>query len=297
MTLPQVLIIGGMKCGSTTLYQDLSRSDQICCSLDKEPENLVSDQVLSDDGRAGYESIYSKAKPGQICVDASTAYSKLPVYERVPQRAMSVLGADTKIVYIVRNPIKRIESHFHHNVAGGHWASGTVKDGLEQYSELIDFSRYAMQIKPWIDQFGPENIRVLVFEHYMDNRRMSCAQLWDWLGVDGEVAAVDEDARFNSSSKKPVMAGPFARAAQTSLYRKVLRPFLSQDRRLRLREALLPKSKEQSHKMNPDDAQRVRDELADDVFELRSICQRFGVDGVDPAAVWGFAEQANEVSG
>ena len=77
--LPGFLIIGAMKAGTTTLYHDLLTNPQVFFPLDKEPGNLASHDVLGEDGRGRYASIFKTARPDQICGEASTTYTKLPM--------------------------------------------------------------------------------------------------------------------------------------------------------------------------------------------------------------------------
>lgn len=296
MTLPGVLIIGGMKCGSTTLYHDLCRSDQVFSALDKETDRLIDDKVLAPSGRAEYEELYSLAKPGQMCLDSSTAYSKIPAYPGVAQRARAVLGSDAKIIYIVRDPIRRIESHFHHCITSGVWSDESIDKSVDERPDLIDFSRYSTQIEPWVSAFGNNNVRIVIFEHYMENRQASCLGLWQWLGIDGEASMINEGVIFNSSTKKPIMVGPFAKIARTGPYRKLVRPLLNQDRRNRLRQLLLPKTKSKSSQLDPQIAESVRGLLAEEVSALSVLCGDIGLGHVDPAPIWGFAHNTSEVS-
>ena len=84
--LPDFLIIGGMKCGSTTLFRDLDTSPAVSFPAHKEPHNLLDDAVLSGEGKAKYAGLYKHARPDQRLGDASTGYTKLPTNLR-PQRS------------------------------------------------------------------------------------------------------------------------------------------------------------------------------------------------------------------
>ena len=98
MTLPHFLIIGGMKCGSTTLYRDLLTHPRVFFPIDKEPCNLCDDRVLTDAGRAEYEALFKRARPDQLCAEASTDYTKLPDRPGVAARALRVLGPELKLI-------------------------------------------------------------------------------------------------------------------------------------------------------------------------------------------------------
>jgi len=119
MTLPHFLIIGAMKSGTTTLYRDMLTHRRVFFSADKEPMNLVNDDVLTAEGRHAYESLFAGAGRDSVCGEASTAYTKLPVYPGVPRRALQLLGPELRLIYIMRHPIERLISHHHHQCVVG----------------------------------------------------------------------------------------------------------------------------------------------------------------------------------
>jgi hypothetical protein len=92
MRLPDFLIIGAMRAGTTSLFFDLLANPAVFFPQDKEPHCLATDDVLSASGRAAYGDLYRAAGPGQACGDASTGYSKLPDVMGVPERALRVIG-------------------------------------------------------------------------------------------------------------------------------------------------------------------------------------------------------------
>jgi len=243
MTLPSFLIIGGMKCGSTTLYRDLANSPSIFFPLDKEPENLTSDHVFTPSGKLAYEQLFSKAEPGQLCAEASTAYTKLPTHESVPDRALQLLGPELKVIYIIRDPIDRMESHMHHAVSGGEWEPMSFEQSVQAHPELLAYSQYGMQIQPWIRALGSENIRILRFEDYTDNRRLRCVELWDWLGAESRPELIQESSVFNDSKNKPILKGPFRWVPHNPIYRQYIRPVLSNHLKDRVRGLVLPKAR------------------------------------------------------
>ena len=55
--LPDFLIIGAMKSGTTSLYADLKTHPSIFLPEDKEPSCLASDEVLTDAGQAPYGGV------------------------------------------------------------------------------------------------------------------------------------------------------------------------------------------------------------------------------------------------
>jgi hypothetical protein len=118
---PDFLIIGAMKCGTTTLAAQLAEQAGIFITSPKEP-NFFSDDDIFANGLAWYEALFEGAAHGDIKGEASTHYTKLPTYPRTVERVRSVLKAP-RLVYIIRNPLERAVSHFIHE-----WSVGNFSD-------------------------------------------------------------------------------------------------------------------------------------------------------------------------
>lgn len=239
LRFPDFLIIGAMKAGTTTLYRDLILNRAIYFPVDKEPDQLGSDLVLSAMGRRRYASLYRRAKPEQLCGDGSTTYAKLPDVLGVPARTERILGRDVRIIYVVRNPVDRAISHYRHLVAH-HGLTVGCEEAIEKMPAILAYSRYAYQLRPWLDRFGSGRICVLKFEDYVRERRATVRVVCRFLGVPPEVDAIDESRGFNATSGVPVLRGGWRRVRNARPYRTFIRRHLSLDTRERLRRLFLP---------------------------------------------------------
>ena len=158
---PDFLIVGAMKCGTSTLAVQLGLQDGIFVTTPKEP-NFFSDDDVYAKGLGWYESLFRDARPGDIKGEASTHYTKLPLHPRTIERMSGVLVAP-KIIYIIRNPIQRLVSHYIHE-----WSLEKMKADiateLEAHPEMIDYGCYGMQIEPFVQTFGAENVLLTSLE-------------------------------------------------------------------------------------------------------------------------------------
>lgn len=289
MRLPDFLIIGAMKAGTTSLYRDLIANPAVFFSDDKEPGNLNHDDVLEPGGLAAYARHFERARPGQICGEASTTYSQRPQYSNIPQRALKVLGAGTRIIYVVREPVARIISQHMHA-----WTIGLrreqIDEAVRRRPRFIDFSRYAWQITPWIETFGREQVMIVRFESYVENRRETVTEISRFLGVEPRADLVKVDVAYNRSADKPVPKGLFAPLRHNVLYRRVLRPVLGPAAREKLRNALLPRAKDLPDPPSPETVRFILDELREDAERLRVIMGR-------DEPVWDFDEVLERYGG
>jgi hypothetical protein len=272
MPLPNFLIIGAMKAGTTSLYRDLLTNPAVFMPLDKEPESLTRDDLLTEPGRQAYEALFAPAKPAHAARgEASTAYTKLPDFAGVPARARQLLGSDLKCIYLVREPVSRIVSHHHHNVSAGLFTITDVNQAVREYPELLNWTRYAMQARPWIDAFGRDNVRIVLFERYTRDRRECVAELSAWLGVEPRPDLVDVEAVYNRSEGKPVITEGWKRVRLSGAYRRLIRPLLPTTVRDRLRQALFPKAPQRPAAPTPATVDWVYDQLSDEIREVSAF--------------------------
>ena len=165
------LIIGAMKAGSTSLYEELRLHPEVFVPENKEPNSLCNDRVLSGSGRREYARLFQRAGEGQVKGEASTAYTKAPDVEGVPGRAREVWGAELKIIYVTRDPVARAISHYEHDRQLG-LINTDFTEAVKSYSRYTDYSAYDYQIAPWEKVFGKDAILRVCFEEYVNQRQV-----------------------------------------------------------------------------------------------------------------------------
>ena len=110
--LPDFMLIGAMKSGTTTLHAYLSRHPGLFLCTPKEPGFFSRDERYAR-GLDWYRELFTDAQPEQLCGEASTCYSRWPHFENAaPRIAADVPGA--KLLYITRDPVERAYSHYRH---------------------------------------------------------------------------------------------------------------------------------------------------------------------------------------
>lgn len=278
MRLPDFLIIGAMKAGTTTLYRDLASNPHIFFPADKEPGNLCNDRTLTSEGKAEYAALFRKASPAQLCGEASTDYAKLPDVPCVPQRALAITGPNTRIIYMIRDPVSRIISqHRHERIAGT--CELPLREALQAESRFIDYSRYAMQIKPWIAAFGERQVFVQVMEQYIADRHACHERICAFLGIPPRPELL-QDKVFNAADGKPVLRGPIKYLAESMIYRRLIRPLFGPASRQYLRERLLPRARVKADTLTDAQREYLNAELTDD-WELIRYLQVLEVNNPD----------------
>lgn len=177
--MPDFIIIGAMKCATTTLHEQLARQSGIFMTEPKEPYFFSNDEVWAK-GLEWYSGLYDNADDGDLCGESSTHYTKLPTYPRTMQR-MRAHVPDARLIYIIRHPIDRLVSHYIHD-----WSETkihtTIDEAIGLHSELIDYSKYAMQIRPFLEAYGPEKILLVFFEHLLSEPQIELDRVSKFIG-------------------------------------------------------------------------------------------------------------------
>ena len=271
MRPPDFLVIGAMKSGTTTLHHDLCSNPAFCMS-EKEASGLADEQVLSSHGRRRYSQCYAHADPQQCCGDVSTTYSMLPDIPKIPQRAKQI-APRLKIIYIVREPVSRCISHHRHmcNWSGEGRMSPDINTELLRTPSLISFSRYAFQLRPWIETFGRENVHIIRFEDYVRDRRQTNDALCRFLGVQPRPNLVDPDVVLNQAEERHVASGIWRPIVRSSVYRSLVRPLMSQSVRRHARHKFLDKAETRPTWPTRHSIEHIIDAVRDDVFRLQAL--------------------------
>lgn len=204
VTLPNFVVIGAMKCATTTLAVQLGAQDGIFISEPKEP-NFFSNDEIHAHGLAWYESLFEDAGDAHLIGEASTHYTKLPTYPRTVERFREVLP-DVKLIYVMRHPIDRLVSQYVHE-----WSqrliSGPIEEELDKNAWMIDYGRYAMQLTPWLEAFGPERILPVFNERIRSAPEQELQRVCDFLGYRGTpcwVESGDQNVSAQRLRKSPV---------------------------------------------------------------------------------------------
>lgn len=229
------VVIGAQKCGTTTLYEDLKSHPDVSVGA-KESSGLLKNDVTTEAGRRAYWSAFPPRRPGRATGEVSTEYTMLPTIDAAARAAL-VFEA-VKVIYIVRDPVARTISNHHHAFAAQH-APADIDVAVRTVPELVENSRYATQLAPWLDAFGPDNVLVLKFESYMADRRRGFKEVQAFLGLDAH-ALSDPEAAHNEASDRWVATGGWRRIRSSAVYLRLVRRAIPGSLRRRLVRSILP---------------------------------------------------------
>jgi hypothetical protein len=197
--LPNLIIIGGMKCGTTSLHYYLDRHPEIGMSKRKEVDFFV-EQYNWHKGVDWYQSHFrGKAK---IYGEASPHYTNYPAFPKVAKR-MHELVPDAKLIYLVRDPISRMISQYVHMYADD-WEDRPIEEALSDFEGRSYLSRslYYMQLEQYLQHYPPSQILVVSTEDLRDRRRQTLVSIFEFLGVDPNFYSWHYERRLNDAKPR-----------------------------------------------------------------------------------------------
>ena len=174
MTMPNFLIIGAMKSGTTALYYYLEQHPEIYMSPVKEP-NFFSSQEQENAADAvtnigTYQDLFRGGSGKKALGEASHSY----LYEPRAAAEIKRYVPEAKLIAILRNPIDRAYSHFLHMVRTGMEPLDDFAQALREeevrihkertFQDYIGRGLYYNQLKRYFGTFPQEQVRVYLYE-------------------------------------------------------------------------------------------------------------------------------------
>jgi len=171
------------------LHNYLAYHPDIYMSDEKEPGFFVK-ELAFDAGLDWYMRLFEKANNEKYIGESSTHYTKLPTFAGVAER-MYNFNPSARLIYIMRDPVKRAISHYWFNTAtsGRQYNDKFILENRDMWAaitnepEYIAYGDYAYQLAPYIETYGADGIYTLTFEELISNPYMEVAKIFEWLGV------------------------------------------------------------------------------------------------------------------
>jgi hypothetical protein len=202
MILPNFLIVGAAKSGTTSLYHYLRQHPDIFMPEWKELSLFIGDSYgpLHRVKKPSYYRIaFSKIKNQSVVGEASTAYL---FDEAAPGIIKAQLGT-IRIIIILRDPVAMSYSLYNHQFRKEGETLENFEEALAQekhrrnnpefredcygwHANYYYYHRglYYEQVKRYMDVFGEENVRVIIFEELTADTINVVKETFQFLGVD-----------------------------------------------------------------------------------------------------------------
>ena len=199
LQLPNLFVIGAMKCGTTSLHYNLGLHPDI--GMSREKELNFFNRPGSWDKRIDW---YRRQFPTDTRWrgESSPGYTRAPFGEPVAER-MHGLVPDARLVYIVRHPIDRIVSHYVHQVAIGK-EQQPIDEAMADFpaNEYVQRTRYFFQLSLYLRYYPASQIHVATLEALKKEPGQVMGEIFRFLGVDDGFTSPEFSRVRHKSSHK-----------------------------------------------------------------------------------------------
>jgi len=191
--LPEVIVIGAMKCGTSAVHAYLDAHPDVSMSRLKELNFFNGPEV------APHEDAGSWWRSGQwhrgldwycsqfddrtrVRGESSPAYTS-PSCPEVAAR-MAAVVPDVRLVYLVRDPVDRAASQYAHHARDGTERRSPREALLDPASQYLSRSRFHERLAPFLSWFATEQVHVVILERLARRREAEVARIYRHVGVD-----------------------------------------------------------------------------------------------------------------
>ncbi len=204
MRLPNFIVIGAPKSGTTSLFYYLKQHTEVYLPEKKELHYFSYDLLYKNAKGPGdattikaicgtrkeYESYYADSKNRKTIGEFSPSYL---YFSEVSERIKKELGP-VKIIAILRNPVEKAHSQYMHQIRDNHETLGfnealneeenRKKKGWSDIWRYAESSLYSERVKKYISVFGKENVKVILFEDFVIDPASVLKETSSFLGID-----------------------------------------------------------------------------------------------------------------
>ncbi|HEY9523815.1 MAG TPA: sulfotransferase [Thermopolyspora sp.] len=204
MALPDFLVIGAPKAGTTALHAALARHPGLYMSAVKEPKFFLTDGAPPTRGGPGdaktyreyvwrrdrYEALFDNAPAGTLRGESTPFY----LYDRTAQRRIHALIPHARLIVILRDPVERAHSNWTHLWSAGLEPIGDVvlacaeeerrvAAGWAPFWHYLGLGRYGGQLRDLYTLFSRDQVRIFRYRDLVDRPAATLDHICAFLGV------------------------------------------------------------------------------------------------------------------
>lgn len=290
MIMPNFLIIGAAKAGTTSIYHYLKQHPQIYMCPGKEPRFFALEgEKLDFRGPTPginqtsittwepYCQLFQEVTTETAIGEASTIYLSSP---KAPDRIKHHLP-DVKLIAILRDPSERAFSSYMHLIRDGYETLGfaeaieaeaiRIKENWQPLWYYKERGFYYKQLQRYFAIFRPEQIKIYLYEDLAADSTAVIQDIARFLGVD--------DTFTPDLTRKNVSGIPKNRLLQNLLTKKnpiksVFKPLLPKPLRQRVLQSLSKQNLGPKPALSPEMRQQLVAIYREDILKLQELIQR-----------------------
>lgn len=298
---PNLFLAGAPRCGTTFLFDLLSRSEEIFVPRDKEPSYFFyrGNSRVVHRGKAipnrresfeeqAYLGLYARWRDERWALDGSTYY----LLDRACAEGISLRSPQAKVILLLRDPIARAHSHYLMEKNDG-WVSEAFGQAIEvelaemrspgvPYAGHYHFIRgscYLPGLQSFVSRFGADNVRVILFDDLVANSQGCLDGICAFLQIEPIAVAQAPSRKNESGIVRNAMGAWLTSRYRYSRMRDVLSPVTPRVIRDAIRELLMKAHRSNRPAEGIDDAALavLKKHLDGEMDRAVSFCESSGI--------------------
>ncbi|MDJ0707457.1 MAG: sulfotransferase [Leptolyngbyaceae cyanobacterium MO_188.B28] len=291
MILPNFLVIGAPKAGTTALYHYLKEHPQVFMSPIKEPKFFALEGERVDfQGPHDYKKDYVTDINAYHTLfkdvsDESAIGEVSPWYLYLPKTAERINHyiPNTKLITILRDPVERAYSHFSSLVSKDHEPLTDFTQAMEaeemrmrnNWSPRWHYKQrgfYYSQIKRYFNLFDQSQIKIYLYEDFKANPIGVLQDIFRFIEVDDEFAPnISQKHHVTYMRRNEVLHKFFV---EENLAKSILKPLISSNLRQCVKANLINLNIRKRPKLQPEVRKRFIEVYREDILNLQGLIQR-----------------------
>ncbi len=178
--LPNLIVIGAQKCGTSGLHYYLSLHPEVSMSRQKELNFFIAERNWPR-GLDWYRRQFDPT--ARVRGEASPNYTAWPQHDGVPERIAATVPA-ARLIYLVRDPLERIASHWVHNYAKRREKGSLAETLAHPQTSYLSRSHFDAQLERFRAHFPDRQILVIENDQLRSDRAATLRRIFEFIGVD-----------------------------------------------------------------------------------------------------------------
>lgn len=281
MIIPNFLIIGAQKAGTTSLYYYLNQHPQIYMSYVKEPrffapEFYTAPNKVRPPKRKSpltweeYCYLFKDVSNEIAIGEASTDYLHL---SKAPERIKKTIP-EVKLIVILRNPVERAFSAYCYQVRDGYENLSFAEAIKEEEKGTRDYKKlgfYYSQLKRYYDIFDRSQIKIYLNEDLNSNPDLVLQDIFRFLGVNCEFQPEYTKKNISGVPKNRFLHNIFLKE---NIIKETLKPLFSKELRQLIHSTVRKHNLRNKPAFPVEKRHKLIETYREDILKLQDLIQQ-----------------------
>lgn len=241
---PNLFIVGAPRAGTTSLFQYLKEIPQIFTPHEKEP-NFFNSYTVRDNGtiflqpirdKDSYLKLFENATDKMYLCESTTHY----LFDPECPKLIHNVSPNSKIIITLRDPVEREYSHYklifrRTQVEKIDYDDSFLQEIKKQMKEKnnswepglrLETGLYTQNIKRYLEIFGKENVKILIFENWINDTKTMMKEILQFLKINYNLEKFHGEIYYSTNSLRVPRSNASRYFLQTKSRNKIIKKII-----------------------------------------------------------------------